>query len=76
MEHSVITDVKDVYLHVLAQLLTITLGLMEPDGNFKINISPRLESILVAVILNDLTGKNFVLKIIFMLKVTYIYICI
>jgi hypothetical protein len=62
MEHSVIKDVKDVYPHVLVQLLAVTLGWMEPDGNFKYNISPRLESILVAVILNNFSGKKFVLK--------------
>jgi hypothetical protein len=65
---SVITDIKDIYPHVLVQLLAVALGWMESEGNFKYNISPRLESILVAVILNDFTGKKFVLKNDFYIK--------
>jgi hypothetical protein len=64
---------KDVYPHVLVQLLAVALGWMEPEGNFKYNISPRLESILVAVILNDFSGKNFVLKNAFYIKNLIIY---
>jgi hypothetical protein len=65
---SVITDIKDIYPHVLVQLLAVALGWMEPEGNFKYNISPRLESIIVAVILNDFSGKNFVFKNAFYIK--------
>ena len=70
---SVITDIKDIYPHVLVQLLAVALGWMEPEGNFKYNISPRLESIIVAVILNDFSGKNFVFKNAFYIKNLIIY---
>ena len=44
-------DMNGVYPHLLVQLLAVVLGWMDPEADFKLNISPRLESILVAIIL-------------------------
>jgi hypothetical protein len=52
-------DMNGVYPHLLVQLLAVVLGWMDPEADFKLNISPRLESILVAIILNNIdTGIN------------------
>ena len=38
--------------------MAVALGWMKVSGDFKINISPRLEAILVVIVLHDFTGIN------------------
>ena len=55
---SLITKADEIYPHLLVQLLAVGFGWMTVTGDFKINISPRLEAILVAIILNDFKEGN------------------
>ena len=54
---STIENSNEIYPHLLVQLLAVAFGWMKVSGDFKINISPRLEAILVVIILHDFTGN-------------------
>jgi hypothetical protein len=45
--------VKDFYHHASIHLLAVAAGWMSPDAEFKREISPIMEAILIATIVND-----------------------
>ncbi len=55
---STIENADEIYPHLLVQLLAVGFGWMKVSGDFKINISPRLEAILVVIVLHDFKGNN------------------